>query len=109
MSKSITIPSDRGSRITVKVNGREYTYPAGASVTVPDEVAAAIENMLAMDPGGVRKSADAAFLEGVEKEIDGVRDDIREVSDDIKEMEESIDDLDKRVTALEEAAEDNGD
>lgn len=44
MSKTITIPSDRGSRITVKLNGKVYSYPAGTVQTVPDEVAELFEN-----------------------------------------------------------------
>lgn len=57
MSQSITIPADRGSRITVTINGVKYVYAAGETATVPDEVAAAIADMLAMDPGGTRQTA----------------------------------------------------
>lgn len=99
MSTSITIPSDRGSRITVVINGVTYVYQAGATVTVPDEVAAAIANMLAMDPGGTRKTMLDEMLEGVSGDIDDVKEDISDIKDD-------IDALDERVTALEEAGED---
>lgn len=99
MSTSITIPSDRGSRITVVINGVTYVYQAGATVTVPDEVATAIANMLAMDPGGTRKSMRDEMLEGVSGDIDDVKEDIDDIKDD-------IDALDERVTALEEAGED---
>lgn len=44
MSKTITIPDDRGSRVYVTINGRDYVYTAGETVTVPDEVAALFEN-----------------------------------------------------------------
>lgn len=40
MSKTITIPADRGNPVFVTVNGRKYSYPAGTQQTVPDEVAA---------------------------------------------------------------------
>lgn len=40
MSKTITIPADRGNPVFVTVNGRKYSYPAGTEQTVPDEVAA---------------------------------------------------------------------
>lgn len=43
MSKSITIPSGLGSRITVIINGVSYVYKPGDTVTVPDEVAALFE------------------------------------------------------------------
>lgn len=44
MAKTITIPSDRGSRVTVTLNGTTYTYAAGATVSVPDAVAALFES-----------------------------------------------------------------
>ena len=44
MSKTITIPDDRGSRVYVTINGRDYVYTAGETVTVTDEVAALFEN-----------------------------------------------------------------
>lgn len=43
MSKTITIPSDKGSRVIVTVNNKEYVYKAGVTATVPDEVAALFE------------------------------------------------------------------
>ena len=105
MSKSITIPSDRGSRITVVINGMTYVYQAGATVTVPDEVAAAIANMLAMNPGGTRKTMLDEMLEGVSGDIDDVKEDISDIKDDIDDIKDDIDALDERVTALEEASE----
>ncbi len=44
MAKTITIPSDRGSRVSVRLNGTTYTYTAGEVVSVPDEVAALFES-----------------------------------------------------------------
>ena len=43
MSKQITIPSDKGSRVYVTINNTNYVYKAGDTVTVPDEVAALFE------------------------------------------------------------------
>ena len=40
MSQSITIPSDKGNPVNVTINGMKYTYTAGETATVPDEVAA---------------------------------------------------------------------
>lgn len=91
MSKSITIPSNRGSRITVKINETEYVYAAGATVTVPDEVAAQIADMIANDPGGTRATATDELLAGV--------------TGDISDLMDAVGALDDRVTALEEAAE----
>lgn len=42
MSKTITIPKDRDPFVVI-VNGVEYKYPAGQTVTVPDSVADVIE------------------------------------------------------------------
>ncbi len=40
MSKTITIPTGVGNPVSVVVNGRKFSYPAGTTQTVPDEVAA---------------------------------------------------------------------
>ena len=88
MSKTITIPSDRGSRIIVDINGVEYVYAAGATVTVPDEVAACIADAVAMKPGGHRESA---FEEEMANIMGG-----------IGEAAAAITSLDSRVDALEE-------
>jgi hypothetical protein len=44
MAKTITIPSDQGNPVVVVLNGKKYTYTAGDTVSVPDAVAALIEN-----------------------------------------------------------------
>ena len=44
MSKQITIPTGRGNPVFVVLNGVRYTYTAGDTVTVPDDVAALFEN-----------------------------------------------------------------
>lgn len=44
MSKTIKIPSDKGNPVFVTLNGVKYTYTAGETVSVPDEVAALFEN-----------------------------------------------------------------
>lgn len=44
MSKQITIPSDNGTPVIVCLNGVKYTYTAGDTVTVPDEVADLFES-----------------------------------------------------------------
>ena len=44
MSKTITIPSGYGNPVVVVINGVKYIYPAGSTQTVPDEVAALLEN-----------------------------------------------------------------
>jgi len=44
MSKTIKIPEGRGNPVFVVLNGVRYTYTAGDTVSVPDEVAALFEN-----------------------------------------------------------------
>lgn len=44
MSKTIQIPSDKGNPVFVTLNGKKYTYTAGETVSVPDEVAALFDN-----------------------------------------------------------------
>jgi len=43
MSKTITIPSDKGNPVVVVINGESYKYTAGETVTVPDKVAELLE------------------------------------------------------------------
>lgn len=43
MSKTVTIPSDV-SRMEITINNKTYVYQGGATVTVPDEVAALLES-----------------------------------------------------------------
>lgn len=44
MSKTIKIPSDKGNPVFVTLNGVKYTYTAGETVSVPDEVAALFDD-----------------------------------------------------------------
>lgn len=54
MSKTITIPADV-SRMEITINNKTYTYQGGATVTVPDEVAALIAANEANKPSGVQE------------------------------------------------------
>ena len=44
MAKTIVIPNDKGNPVTVVLNGKKYVYTAGETVSVPDEVAALLED-----------------------------------------------------------------
>lgn len=48
--KTVTIPTDRQPTFDVYINSRKYSYPAGATVSVPDNVAAVIEEYKAAGP-----------------------------------------------------------
>lgn len=47
--KTVTIPSDYHPYV-VEVNGKVYKYPEGTTQSVPDEVAAVIENYWKLQP-----------------------------------------------------------
>jgi len=70
MSKTITIPSDRGSRVFVTINGKDYVYKAGITVSVPDEVAALFEANAYEAVTGVRRAT--APLEAPERKGDKI-------------------------------------
>ena len=72
MSKSITIPTDRGSRVIVEINGVQYIYAAGSTVTVPDAVAACIADSVAMKPGGYRESKFDEAHESLEARVEAL-------------------------------------
>lgn len=44
MSKTIKIPEGFGNPVSIMLNGRKYTYTAGSTETVPDEVAALLQS-----------------------------------------------------------------
>ena len=47
--KTISIPK-HNNPFTVKINNKEYTYKAGETIEVPDEVAEAIGNAIVLEP-----------------------------------------------------------
>lgn len=64
MSKTITIPTNCNPYIVV-INNHVYTYKAGDTVEVPDEVAEAIEDALELEPKPKRYlSKFSQFVEG---------------------------------------------
>lgn len=71
MAKTIIIPSAIGSRITVTVNGVDYTYATGSEVTVPDEVAEVIERMIAQ-PETKRETAVNEMLADIISRVDSL-------------------------------------
>lgn len=69
MSKTIVIPTDRGSRVRVVVNHKVYEYAAGTTQTVPDEVAELLENSAAEAPVPGRRAV--APLEAPKRDTSG--------------------------------------
>lgn len=69
MSKTITIPTNCNPYIVV-INNHVYTYKAGDTIEVPDEVAEAIEDALELVPKPKKYlSKFAQFIEGSIKEL----------------------------------------
>ena len=50
MSKQVVIPSDSKPTLKLTINNKVYEYTAGATVTVPDEVAELIEHIESAKP-----------------------------------------------------------
>ena len=75
--KTIQIPM-YSNPFTVVINNSVYQYKAGESVEVPDEVAAAIEDALKLEPKPIRYLSEfARFAEGTldeitEQDLDGI-------------------------------------
>ena len=96
MSKTIKMPTDRGSRIAVEINGEKHIYAAGVEYTVSDAVAAAIADSLAMKPKPNQSSAKDAYLAEVSAAAAAA--DAKAVA-----AQASADGLDTRLTALDGA------
>ena len=97
MSKTIKMPTDRGSRIAVEINGEKHIYAAGVEYTVSDAVSAAIADSLAMKPKPEEGSAKAADLAEVNAAI-------AEVAGDLADLSADVDGLDTRLDALDDAS-----
>lgn len=68
--KTVIIPSDCGDPFVVRVNNKTYKYEPGAEVSVPDEVAAIINNYYKLQPLPL-KPVDGGVFPYVSDEQDG--------------------------------------
>ena len=77
MSKTITIPTNCNPYIVV-INNKVYTYKAGSTIEVPDEVAEAIEDALELVPkpkrylSKIAQLAEGSITEIIPSDLDGV-------------------------------------
>ena len=94
MAKTITIPTNKGNPIQVVINGKRYKYTAGASESVPDEVAALFGDNQANEPVTGGDTTDLEKIEALAARVDAAE-------EDIDDLQEAVEDLDERVTALE--------
>ena len=77
MGKTITIPKHNNPFIVV-INNSTYTYKAGDTLEVPDEVAEAIEDALELEPkpkkhlSKIAQRANGSILEVNESDLEGI-------------------------------------
>lgn len=75
--KVVTIPTNMNPYV-VTINNHTYIYPAGETVEVPDEVAAAIEDSLELEPKPIRflnklaQYAGGSITELTVSDLDGI-------------------------------------
>lgn len=94
MAKTITIPTNKGNPVQVVINGKRYKYTAGASESVPNEVAALFAANQANEPVTGGDSTDLDKIVALAERVDAAE-------EDIDDLQEAIEALDERVTALE--------
>lgn len=95
MAKTITIPTNKGNPVQVVINGKRYKYTAGASVSVPDEVAALFDDNKANEPVIGGDTTDLEKIEALDAKIGTL-------AGRVSAAEGEIDGLDERLTALDD-------
>ena len=95
MAKTITIPTNKGNPVQVVINGKRYKYTAGASVSVPDEVAALFDDNKAMEPVTGGDTTDLQKIEALDAKIGTL-------AGRVSAAEGEIDGLDVRLTTLDD-------
>lgn len=88
MSKSVTVPTNKGNPVVVYCNGKKYIYTAGETATVPDEVAELFANSKATEPVTRTDTNDLEKIEAIAARV--------------KAAEGNITGLGARVTALDD-------
>lgn len=95
MAKTITIPTNKGNPVQVVINGKRYKYTAGASVSVPDEVAALFDDNKANEPVTGGDTTDLEKIEALDTKIGTL-------AGRVSAAEGEIDGLDVRLTTLDD-------
>ena len=95
MSKSVTVPTNKGNPVVVYCNGKKYIYTAGETVTVPDEVAELFANSKATEPVTRTDTNDLQKIEALDAKIGTL-------AGRVSAAEGEIDGLDERLTALDD-------
>lgn len=95
MSKSVTVPTNKGNPVVVYCNGKKYIYTAGETATVPDEVAELFANSKATEPVTRTDTNDLQKIEALDAKIGTL-------AGRVSAAEGEIDGLDERLTALDD-------
>ena len=95
MAKTITIPTNKGNPVQVVINGKRYKYTAGASISVPDEVAALFDDNKANEPVTGGDTTDLEKIEALDAKIGTL-------AGRVSAADGEIDGLDERLTALDD-------
>lgn len=95
MSKSVTVPTNKGNPVIVYCNGKKYIYTAGETATVPDEVAELFANSKATEPVIRTDTNDLQKIEALDAKVGTL-------GGRVSAAEGEIDGLDERLTALDD-------
>jgi len=97
MSKTITMPTNRGSRIIVEINGVKHIYAAGVQYTVADDIAVVLENFFA-DPKPAHDQTQEQDIKDLQKQVNKLGSDLGEVSGAVDGLDSRLDALDDETT-----------
>lgn len=95
--KTITIPED-STRLVVVINGTTYVYAAGETVSVPDEVAAAIMESQDLKPRTGGDTSEADKIADLNAKIKALTRTMATIADDVDVLDGRVDALDDETT-----------
>jgi len=95
MSKSVTVPTNKGNPVVVYCNGKKYVYTAGETATVPDEIAELFANSKATEPVTGGDTTDLDKIEALAARVTAAE-------GSITGLGSSVTGLDTRLTALDD-------
>lgn len=106
MSKSVTVPTNKGNPVVVYCNGKKYIYTAGETVTVPDEVAELFANSKATEPVTRTDTNDLQKIEALETRVTAAEGNITGLGARVTALDDEttgvVPALNTRLTALDD-------
>lgn len=100
MSKSVTVPTNKGNPVVVYCNGKKYIYTAGETVTVPDEVAELFANSKATEPVTRTDTNDLQKIEALETRVTAAEGNITTLSGSVTGLGTRLTALDDETTGI---------